>query len=135
MRWGRLATGLALAVVSGLVLGGTGAVADGLQWWAGGLTLLAGVLFTLSALQCHQEAVLALPRARPREVPQAQSPTPLLGEMLVSQEISTLGNPINIIEIARGRDLDIRILAPPAGEEPRRQVRPPRPAKQDADVS
>jgi hypothetical protein len=87
MRWSRLVTGLALAAVSGLVLGGTWAVADGLRWWAGGLTLLTGVLFALSAFQGHQEAALAPPSARPRGAPQTQSPAPLLGEMLVSQAV------------------------------------------------
>ena len=45
-------------------------------------------------------------------------------ENLTSQIIRTLGSSIEIIEIARGRDLDARILAPPAGEAALRRARP-----------
>lgn len=55
-------------------------------------------------------------------------------DVLINQEIRTLGRAIDIIEIARGRDLDISILAGPADEAPYRKPRPKARNQQDAEV-
>jgi hypothetical protein len=102
MRWGRLVTGLVLAVVSGLVLGGVWATGDGLRWWAGGLTLLAGVLFSLSALYAPRETPTVLPSARPREPLQKRAAVPLIGEMLVSRTIISRDHLRKALESQRG---------------------------------
>jgi len=102
MRWSRLVTGLALAAASGLVLGGAWAVADGLRWWAGGLMLLTGVLFSLSAFHAPQEVSRGLPSAPPRERLQTQAAVPLLGEMLVSQAMVSGDHLRKALESQRG---------------------------------
>ncbi len=53
-------------------------------------------------------------------------------ETLLRQDIRTLGAAISVVEIARGRDLDVGILAPPASEGQQRRARAP--ASRDADA-
>jgi len=101
MRWGRLIIGLVLAAVSGLVLGGVWAAADELRWWAGGSSLLAGVLFTLSALYAPNETPFVLPTARPRG-PQEPVAAPMLGEMLVSRTMLSRDHLRKALEAQRG---------------------------------
>ena len=41
---------------------------------------------------------------------------PVTPDMLINQTLQTLGGPIDIIEVAKGRDIDVRILAPTENE-------------------
>jgi len=94
MRWGRLSSGLILAATSGITFGHAWSVEDAKWWWIGSMTLLAAVLFILSALY-HPQEVSGAP---PAPVPPARTPqkagvsAPMLGEMLLRRAMISQEN-------------------------------------------
>jgi hypothetical protein len=104
MRWVRLSIGLILAAISGVTFGHAWAADVSTWWWAGGMTLLAAVLFILSSLYAPREvriAALSAP-ARVRKVRWGPLTTPLLGEMLVSRTMLTRQGLAKALSLQRG---------------------------------
>ena len=89
MRWGRLSTGLILAAMSGVTFGHAWTIEQARWWWVGSMTLLAAVLFILSAMYQEpgrMEIARPVPGGRPRNLGSA---APLLGQMLLQRAMIT----------------------------------------------
>jgi len=102
MRWGRLSTGLILAAVSGVTFGHAWTIEQGGWWWVGSMTLLAAVLFILSAMYHQPRGVRAAPPGRGGKPPDLGSATPLLGQMLVQRALITLDDLGRALALQKG---------------------------------
>jgi hypothetical protein len=93
---------MVLAAVSGVTFGHAWTIEQGGWWWVGGMTLLAAVLFILSAMYREPQGVGAAPAPRSAQLPGLGPATPLLGQMLVQRGLITLADLDKALGLQKG---------------------------------